>query len=55
LGLGAALQVRVLRHGVAQLSSLPPDTFLTINLDPRLIAHDEVVEASRPSRRCSGS
>jgi EAL domain-containing protein (putative c-di-GMP-specific phosphodiesterase class I) len=40
LGVGAALQVRVLRHGVAQLASLPPDTFLTINLDPRLIAHD---------------
>jgi EAL domain-containing protein (putative c-di-GMP-specific phosphodiesterase class I) len=44
LGVGAALQVRVLRHGVAQLASLPPDTFLTINLDPRLIAHDEVVD-----------
>lgn len=44
LGVGAVLQVRVLRHGVAQLGALPPDTFLTINLDPRLIARDEVVE-----------
>lgn len=43
LGLGARLQVRVFRHGVSQLPELPADTFLTINLDPRLIARDEVV------------
>lgn len=45
LGLGATLQVRVLRHGVEQLARLPADTFLTINLDPKFITRDEVVDA----------
>lgn len=44
LGLGPTLQVRTLRHAIDQLAELPANTFLTVNLDPKLIATDAVIE-----------
>jgi EAL domain-containing protein (putative c-di-GMP-specific phosphodiesterase class I) len=43
LGVGARLQADVVRRGIALLPSLPPDTFLTVNLDPRLVVAPEIV------------
>jgi EAL domain-containing protein (putative c-di-GMP-specific phosphodiesterase class I) len=42
-GLNARLQTRVLRDGIAARRTLPPDTFLTVNLDPHLLADPGVV------------
>ena len=41
-GVNALLQARVLRAGIAARRSLPPDTFLTVNVDPHLLADPEV-------------
>jgi EAL domain-containing protein (putative c-di-GMP-specific phosphodiesterase class I) len=41
-GFNAVLQARVLRAGIAARGLLPPDTFLTVNVDPHLLAHEEV-------------
>ncbi len=41
-GFNVALQARVLRAGIAARRLLPPDTFLTVNVDPHLLAHREV-------------
>lgn len=41
-GFNAVLQARVLRAGIAARRLLPPDTFLTVNVDPHLLAHQEV-------------
>ncbi|WP_375503841.1 EAL domain-containing protein [uncultured Jatrophihabitans sp.] len=43
-GVNALLQARVLRAGIAARGSLPPDTFLTVNIDPHLLAHADIVE-----------
>jgi EAL domain-containing protein (putative c-di-GMP-specific phosphodiesterase class I) len=41
-GSNAVLQARVLRAAIAARQSLPPDTFLTVNVDPHLLANQEV-------------
>jgi EAL domain-containing protein (putative c-di-GMP-specific phosphodiesterase class I) len=41
-GLNAVLQARVLRAAIAARSSLPPNTFLTVNVDPHLLADSSV-------------
>ncbi len=43
-GFNAILQARVLRMGIAARSMLPPDTFLTVNVDPHLLADDDVAD-----------
>lgn len=44
-GFNGVLQARVLRMGIAARSTLPPDTFLTVNVDPHLLADDDVADA----------
>lgn len=44
-GVGATLQARVVRRGLGLRSVLPADTFLTINVDPHLLACDQVLAA----------
>lgn len=44
-GFNAILQARVLRAGLAARELLPPDTFLTVNIDPHLLAEPEVADA----------
>ncbi len=41
-GVNAVLQARVLRAAVRARTALPPDTFLTVNLDPHLLVEREV-------------
>ena len=41
-GCNAVLQARVLRAGIAARAALPPDTFLTVNVDPHLLTDPEV-------------
>ena len=41
-GFNAVLQSRVLTAGMAARSDLPPDTFLTVNVDPHLLESPEV-------------
>ncbi|MDQ2758844.1 MAG: EAL domain-containing protein [Actinomycetota bacterium] len=43
-GFNPVLQARVLRAGIAARQLLPPDTFLTVNVDPHLLAHEDVAE-----------
>ena len=43
-GFNGQLQARVLRTGIAARRSLPPDTFLTVNVDPHLITDPEVAD-----------
>jgi EAL domain-containing protein (putative c-di-GMP-specific phosphodiesterase class I) len=43
-GLNATLQSRALAAGIAARSQLPPNTFLTVNIDPHLLTHQEVAE-----------
>jgi len=43
-GFNPVLQARVLRAGIAARRLLPPDTFLTVNVDPHLLAHEDVAE-----------
>lgn len=44
-GLNAPLQARVLEKAVAARADLPPHTFLTVNVDPHLLADDRVADA----------
>jgi EAL domain-containing protein (putative c-di-GMP-specific phosphodiesterase class I) len=44
-GCNGRLQARVLRRALAARNSLPPDTFLTVNLDPHLLRHPAVATA----------
>lgn len=44
-GLNATLQARALRNGIAARTLLPPNTFLTINVDPHLLSDEAVVDA----------
>jgi EAL domain-containing protein (putative c-di-GMP-specific phosphodiesterase class I) len=44
LGVGAQLQVDVMRRGIDLLPTLPDGTFLTVNLDPRLVTAPEIAE-----------
>jgi EAL domain-containing protein (putative c-di-GMP-specific phosphodiesterase class I) len=44
-GLNARLQARVLTKAVAARADLPPNTFLTVNVDPHLLADDLVADA----------
>ncbi|MCW2527846.1 MAG: diguanylate phosphodiesterase [Pseudonocardiales bacterium] len=41
-GFNAVLQSRVLRAGIAARALLPPDTFLTVNVDPHLLTDPQV-------------
>lgn len=41
-GFNPVLQARVLRAGIAARQLLPPDTFLTVNVDPHLLGHPDV-------------
>lgn len=43
-GFNAVLQARVLRAGLAARDVLPPNTFLTVNVDPHLLAVPEVAD-----------
>ncbi|WP_158609460.1 EAL domain-containing protein [Cellulomonas triticagri] len=43
-GANAALQARVLERAVARRADLPPHTFLTVNVDPHLLADDRVAD-----------
>lgn len=42
LGLGPQLEALVLRQALALRAEAPPNTFLTVNLDPAALAHEEV-------------
>ncbi|WP_322794985.1 EAL domain-containing protein [Tepidiforma sp.] len=42
LGLGPQLEAIVLRQALALRAEAPPNTFLTVNLDPAALAHEEV-------------
>lgn len=44
-GANPALQARVLERAVAARADLPPQTFLTVNVDPHLLADDLVADA----------
>jgi EAL domain-containing protein (putative c-di-GMP-specific phosphodiesterase class I) len=44
-GFNGVLQARVLRMGIAARAMLPPDTFLTVNVDPHLLADVDVADA----------
>lgn len=44
-GANPALQARVLEKAVAARADLPPNTFLTVNVDPHLLADDLVADA----------
>jgi EAL domain-containing protein (putative c-di-GMP-specific phosphodiesterase class I) len=44
-GVNPRLQARVLDKAVAARADLPPNTFLTVNVDPHLLADDLVAEA----------
>lgn len=44
-GHNAPLQARVLHKAIATRDALPPNTFLTVNVDPHLLADDVVAEA----------
>ncbi|WP_277344791.1 EAL domain-containing protein [Cellulomonas sp. IC4_254] len=44
-GANPALQARVLEKAVAARADLPPSTFLTVNVDPHLLADDLVADA----------
>ncbi len=43
-GCNGQLQARVLRMGIAARRSLPPDTFLTLNVDPHLLTDPQVAD-----------
>jgi EAL domain-containing protein (putative c-di-GMP-specific phosphodiesterase class I) len=51
LGVGARLQADVVRRAIALLPTLPKDTFLTVNLDPRLVVAPEIVDLLTGSGR----
>jgi EAL domain-containing protein (putative c-di-GMP-specific phosphodiesterase class I) len=44
LGVGVHLQADVIQRGIDRLPTLPDDTFLTVNLDPRLVTAPEIAE-----------
>ena len=44
-GQNPRLQARVLHKAIAARDVLPPNTFLTVNVDPHLLADDQVAEA----------
>src|SRR5919106_2041270 len=44
LGVGVRLQADVIQRGIDRLPTLPDDTFLTVNLDPRLLTAPEIAE-----------
>lgn len=44
-GANPTLQARVLERAVATRADLPPNTFLTVNVDPHLLADDLVADA----------
>lgn len=44
-GYNAQLQTQVLRTAIAARADLPPNTFLTVNIDPHLLGHPSVVAA----------
>lgn len=43
-GCNASLQARVVRAGIAARRHLPTDTFLTVNVDPHLLAEPQVAQ-----------
>ena len=49
-GVSGRLQARVLRRALRALDALPPNTFLSVNLDPHVVGDDAVLAAlaSRP-------
>ena len=51
LGIGARLEADVLAQGIARLPDLPDGTFLTVNLDPRLVTAPEIQELLTGSGR----
>lgn len=51
LGVGARLQADVVRRAIALLPTVPKDTFLTVNLDPRLVIAPEIVDLLTGSGR----
>jgi EAL domain-containing protein (putative c-di-GMP-specific phosphodiesterase class I) len=53
-GVGAELEARMVRIGLAARAALPPDTFLTINLDPANLAEPEVLAALAQHQRLHG-
>jgi EAL domain-containing protein (putative c-di-GMP-specific phosphodiesterase class I) len=53
-GLGAELEARMVRIGLEARAALPPNTFLTINLDPANIAAPAVQAALATHRRLHG-
>jgi EAL domain-containing protein (putative c-di-GMP-specific phosphodiesterase class I) len=44
-GFNARLQARALSAGIAARERLPPNTFLTVNIDPHLLTHPDVAAA----------
>jgi EAL domain-containing protein (putative c-di-GMP-specific phosphodiesterase class I) len=44
-GVNPELQARVLARAVAARDDLPPNTFLTVNVEPHLLADDQVADA----------
>jgi EAL domain-containing protein (putative c-di-GMP-specific phosphodiesterase class I) len=49
-GFNAVLQSRALRAGIAARALLPPDTFLTVNVDPHLLTDPQVAEVLTDAR-----
>ena len=43
-GFNPTLQARVIERAIAMREQLPPNTFLTVNVDPHLLADDQVSE-----------
>ncbi len=41
-GVNATLQSQALAAGIAARAQLPPNTFLTVNVDPHLLTHPEI-------------
>jgi EAL domain-containing protein (putative c-di-GMP-specific phosphodiesterase class I) len=54
LGLGAELDARVLERVVGLRPELPPNCFLTVNLDPNHLVTEPVQRAWRPPRAWPG-
>jgi EAL domain-containing protein (putative c-di-GMP-specific phosphodiesterase class I) len=51
LGVGARLQADVVRRVIALLPTLPGDTFLSVNLDPKLVTAPEIADLLTNSGR----
>ncbi len=51
MGLGPRLEAAVVRRALRLRDELPPNTFLTVNLDPAAVGHPEVAEVLLGERR----